>query len=58
MGTYPKVPLPHFLKRNHLLDVVQVEVLQLEAVLVEDPRMNRLAGTEKPCSWKATNKTT
>jgi hypothetical protein len=40
------------------LDGVQVEVLQLEAVLVEDPRMNRPARTEKLRSWKATNETT
>jgi hypothetical protein len=37
MGTYPQVPLTHCLECRHLLDVVWVEVLQLEAVLVEDP---------------------
>jgi hypothetical protein len=33
-------------------------VLQLEAILVEDPQMNRPVGTEKPRSWKVTNETT
>jgi hypothetical protein len=37
MGTYPQVSLAHHLERCHLLDVVRVEVLQLEAVLEEDP---------------------
>jgi hypothetical protein len=40
------------------LDAVWVEVLQLEAMLEEDPQMNRPTGTEKPRSWKATNETT
>jgi hypothetical protein len=37
MDTYPQVPLAHRLERRHLLDVVWVEVLQLEAILEEDP---------------------
>jgi hypothetical protein len=49
MGTNPEVPFTHHLERRHLLDDIRVEVLQLEVVLVEDPRMNRPAGTEKPC---------
>jgi hypothetical protein len=57
MGTNPEVPFTHHLERRHLLDDIRVEVLQLEAVLVEDPWMNRPAGTEKPRSWKATNET-
>jgi hypothetical protein len=51
MGTDSQVPFAHRFKCHHLLDVVRVEVLQLK------PRMNRLAGTEKPRSWKATNDT-
>jgi hypothetical protein len=58
MGTYPQVPLTRRLERRHLLDVVRVEMMQLKAVLEEDPRMNHLAGTEKPRSWKATNEAT
>jgi hypothetical protein len=51
MGTDSQVPFAHRFKCHHLLDVVRVEVLQLK------PRMNRLAGNEKPRSWKATNDT-
>jgi hypothetical protein len=37
MGTNLQVPLAHHLERRHLLDAIRVEMLQLEAVLVEDP---------------------
>jgi hypothetical protein len=57
-GTDSQVPLAHHLERCHLLDVVRVEVLQLEAVLEEVSRMNRPAGTENLRSWKAMNETT
>jgi hypothetical protein len=36
MGTYYQVRLAHRLKCHHLLDVVRVEMLQLEAVLEKD----------------------
>jgi hypothetical protein len=36
MGTNSQVPLAHCLERYHLLDAVQVEMLQLESVLEEN----------------------
>jgi hypothetical protein len=43
MSNNSQVPLTHHLERRHLLDVVSVEVLQLEAVL-EDDSMNEPPG--------------
>jgi hypothetical protein len=37
------------------LDVVRVEVLVLQPVREQHPRINQPAGTEKSRSWKATN---
>jgi hypothetical protein len=36
MGTNSQVPLAQCLERDHLLDAVQVEMLQLESVLEEN----------------------
>jgi hypothetical protein len=36
MGTDSQVPLAHRLECHHLLDAVQVEMLQLESVLEEN----------------------
>jgi hypothetical protein len=58
MGTYSQVPITHYLKHHHQLDAIRAEVLQLEVVLVENPRMNSPVGMEKPRSWKAMNETT
>jgi hypothetical protein len=58
MSTDPQVPLAHRLERRHLMDVVRVEMLHLRPYSKRTPRMNRSAGTEMPCSWKATNETT
>jgi hypothetical protein len=46
MGTNSQVPLAHGLKRRHLLDVVRVEMLQLEAVL-EEASMDESPGGDR-----------
>jgi hypothetical protein len=51
-------PLSHRFKSGHLLDAVRVEVLELQPVHEQHPRMNRPMGMEKPRSWKTTNDTT
>jgi hypothetical protein len=37
MGTNSKVPLAHHFERRHLLDAVQVEVLELKPVPEQHP---------------------
>jgi hypothetical protein len=53
-----KEPLAHRFKSNHMLDVVQVEVLKLQPVREQHPADKLPAGTEKPRSWKTMNDTT
>jgi hypothetical protein len=47
MGTDSKVPLAHCLERNHLLDDVWVEVLELHPILEQHPADEPTGGDGK-----------
>jgi hypothetical protein len=47
MGTNSEVPHAHHFERCHLLDVVQVEVLELEPILEQHPTDEPSGGDRK-----------